>query len=252
MKPSETPLLTNPPLVFTLRLGAEEGKRPDEFVVVKLIRESGVESFSLSPCEGWFRGEGDPGWAIMIGSERIDEVVRVAEVLRAGFRQEGVGIEVLGRYLRVREEHGPEAVAAEIWGLRHGFHPAYALTVFRAEGVATGWPESFVIITAYATTGETWGEARNVAADAELRARLKESGKWCVRLIGEAPDGGHAEPGWAVEMGEEEARRIGREFAQDAIYSVRAGVLFVLSCRGDGAAEVGLFEPRLTLTGASD
>lgn len=241
----------NPPLVFTLRLGAEGGKRPDELVVVKLIQEAGVQSFSLSPCEGWFRGERDPGWAIMIGSERIGEVVGVAERLRAGFRQEGVGIEVLGRYLRVRENYGPELVAAEIWGLRHGFHPAYTQTVFRADGLATGWPESFVIITAYAATGETWSEARNRAADAELGARLRASGRWCVRLIGEAPDGGHAEPGWAVEMSEPDALQIGREFAQDAIYSVRAGVLFVLSCRGDGAAEVGLFAPRLTLTGAN-
>lgn len=47
-------------------------------------------------------------------------------------------------------------------------HPAYFRTHFRAEAPISDWPSVFAIITAYATTGETWTAEENEIADHEL------------------------------------------------------------------------------------
>ena len=74
-------------------------------------------------------------------------------------------------------------------------HPAYFKVRFRGPWPDLNHPDEFAIITAFATTGETWSEERNRAADLELEYELRETGSWMRRLTGYDPESGHAEPG---------------------------------------------------------
>jgi len=232
--------------IYTLWLGSVAGLRQDEGRVTGLVCQH-VQSFSLTACNGYFQGQSDPGWAISVAHFDHLHVARLAERLRTEFDQEGVGIEAFGRYLRCRADHGSEAVAAELWALRYGFYAAYSRTVFRTEGGVSSWPKDFAIVTAYATTGESWSDERNQAADAALQARIETMGVWSFRVTGHSPDGTHAEPGWAVELSVERARKLGSEFLQDAIYAVSAGALNVVNCDSGHNAPVGAFESRLNV-----
>ena len=76
----------------------------------------------------------------------------------------------------------------------------YGKTRFRgAIGEAT-LPRDFAILTAFATTGETWSAERNLRANELLRAELQGRGCWMVEATGYSPEDGHAEPGWAIEL----------------------------------------------------
>ncbi len=101
---------------------------------------------------------------------------------------------------------------------RPSLHPAYFNIAFRTEQPVAEWPERFVIITAYATTGETWSDERNQEADQRLHRELLQRGCTPIRIIGYDPDSGHAEPGWAVVLAVVEALEVGRDFRQDAIF----------------------------------
>lgn len=125
-------------------------------------------------------------------------------------------------------------------------HPAYFETRFRSDGPADDWPASFVIVTAYATTGEIWTDAQNLAADNALEAMLRERGGWLRRITGYSPSSGHSEPGWAFDAPIAEGLDIGRRFRQDAIYAVEGGRLIVFLCAEGGArADVGVFAGRV-------
>ena len=127
-------------------------------------------------------------------------------------------------------------------------HPAYFNVRFRGSWADRGHPDEFAIITAYATTGENWSEERNRAADLELENELRESGSWMRRLTGYDPATGHAEPGWAVEMGFEAACDLGQRFQQDAIFWVSGNRVCVAKCGPDGErSEVGLFSDRFDM-----
>ena len=123
----------------------------------------------------------------------------------------------------------------------------YGKTRFRgAIGEAT-LPRDFAILTAFATTGETWSAERNLRANETLRLELQERGCWMVEATGYSPEDGHAEPGWAVEIPLDDALELGRKYLQDAIYFVRAGELSVWSC-AQGASEsvaLGPFDVRV-------
>lgn len=126
-------------------------------------------------------------------------------------------------------------------------HPAYLETHFISRDGVDGWPEQFVIITAYATTGETWTEAQNEAADQVLEAELRGTGCWIRRVTGYSPTTQHCEPGWAVAMEWEQACYLGVKYLQDAIYVVSGDALAVTYC--DERREllaVGSFLERLT------
>ena len=158
-------------------------------------------------------------------------------------------------YARMREEDRAMLIAADARGstkrtaesslLNPGFHPAYALTQFKVEAQPAAWPQAFVIITAWATTGENWTLERNQTADAALKLRLDRLGVWMHRITGQTPDGTHAEPGWAVTVDLTQGRQLGREFLQDAIYEVSGGVLWVVSCHDERAATLGPFAERI-------
>ena len=123
-------------------------------------------------------------------------------------------------------------------------HPAYFETRFRTPERVPSWPEAFAIITAYATTGESWSDSENLDADLRLQAELV--GVWHERITGYSPTTGHAEPGWAVDLAFEDACDLGDRFRQDAIYWVRSGELFVSRCDDRRAlVRVGSFPERL-------
>jgi hypothetical protein len=125
-------------------------------------------------------------------------------------------------------------------------NPAYFETRFRTTKPITGWPAEFVIISAFATTGETWTSQENENADRRLSSELVEDGVWLRRVTGYSPTTGHAESSWAVELPLDEARILGLRFHQDAIYHVRDGRLSVTHC--DARRElvyVGSFRSRL-------
>ena len=125
-------------------------------------------------------------------------------------------------------------------------HPAYFETCFRQEESFSDWPDEFAIITAYATTGETWTDEQNEAADRALEADLRKTGKWMRRLTGYSPTTGHGEPGWAVEIGLQDACEIGLRYQQHAIYFVSGDDLRVTLC--DDQRElvaVGAFRERV-------
>jgi hypothetical protein len=94
--------------------------RPAEDAVVAVIRQTGLESFSLTPSDGWFRGHRDRGWVITVALEQLDTVAGLAEALRAAFEQDGVGVEAFGHYLRCRAGHGSAQMVAELAHLRSG------------------------------------------------------------------------------------------------------------------------------------
>ena len=126
-------------------------------------------------------------------------------------------------------------------------HPAYFRTYFRADAPISDWPSVFAIITAYATTGETWTAEENEMADRALEGELRKTGRWMQRLTGYSPTTGHAEAGWAAEIPWDEACDVGLRFKQDAIYTVNGDELSVTLCdHRRGLVKVGAFRERVT------
>lgn len=104
----------------------------------------------------------------------------------------------------------------------------FASTVFLGDPLPADWPGSFVIVNAWATTGETWSAERNQAADEALRQALERVGLRHHRLIGSSPDLKHQEPSWAVDMSKESADELAEHFLQVAFFAVEQGQLFVV------------------------
>lgn len=127
----------------------------------------------------------------------------------------------------------------------HGLRPEYADIRFLLEA-GTKLPDAFAIISAYATTGETWSDERNRLADEALARHLDQVATWRVRMTGYSPSSGHAEPSWAVAIDMESARVIGQRFLQEAIWYVRHDVLLLVPCDiARRQLEIGAFLERL-------
>ena len=109
-------------------------------------------------------------------------------------------------------------------------NPVYFETHFRTPAPTPDWPPEFIIVTAYATTGERWTTAENEAADRKLTEELRQLGAWSARLTGYSPRTGHAEPGWAVTLSLDAACDLGLRYRQDAIYHVAGDRLSVSFC----------------------
>ena len=135
---------------------------------------------------------------------------------------------------------------------RNAISQEYFETRFRVDGPAPVWPEKFVIISACATTGESWTQEETAVADRNLARVLQAGSDWLTRVVGFSPITGHAEPSWAVNVPVEEACAIGLLFRQDAIYQVNHDDLFVLLCKAPSVrARVGAFRQRVEGGGGS-
>ena len=135
---------------------------------------------------------------------------------------------------------------------RSDMHPAYFEVRFRSPKRWCSWPETFAIVTAYATTGESWSDPENREADRRLADLLRaraggDQEPWSPRrLTGFSPTTGHAEPGWAAALSFEEACEVGLRFRQDALYWVEHDALYVSYCdRRRELVPVGSFRDRL-------
>lgn len=125
-------------------------------------------------------------------------------------------------------------------------HAAYFDTRFRCDIPPAVWPEVFVVLSAYATTGSIWNAERNSSADAALECELarRQIRRW--RVDGYSPETGHSEPSWVAEMPVREGCGVGKQFLQDAIYWVERDRLFVIQCEfPNRLVFVGTFSRRL-------
>ena len=127
-------------------------------------------------------------------------------------------------------------------------NPIYLETRFKCDGEndptfdeLESLPDEFAIITAYATTGEHWSDAKNNEADKQLKTYLNSQFSCVKRITGYSPSTGHAEPGWLVNCSFAQGCDIGLFFKQDAIYWGESGQLFVSYC-GFQRSKVYLFD----------
>jgi hypothetical protein len=93
-------------------------------------------------------------------------------------------------------------------------HPAYFETCFRLHGPAPEWPDAFAIVSAWATTEESWSRERSQAADAALEIEVRNRSTWVVRITGFSPTTSHIEPSWAAALSLDEACDLGLSFLQ--------------------------------------
>ena len=125
-------------------------------------------------------------------------------------------------------------------------NPEYLKTRFRTTENQVHFPEEFVIITAYPTTGETWDPSKIEEADQKLEEELKFRKTWIIRIEGYSPETGHAEQGWGTTMPIEDACEIGLRYRQDAIFHVKNDLLSVTYCdERRELVNIGSFEARL-------
>jgi len=124
-------------------------------------------------------------------------------------------------------------------------HPAYFGVRFRVTQPVSRWPNQFVIVTAYATTGEQWTHEENTAANAALAQQIETLGAWHIPITGYDPATGHAEPGWAIAVPLSRGLQLGQAFRQDAIFAVEHGCLSVYSCVSPASVEIGPFLARV-------
>ncbi|MFM7865156.1 MAG: DUF3293 domain-containing protein, partial [Planctomycetaceae bacterium] len=136
----------------------------------------------------------------------------------------------------------------EDWGRseNRGFPREYFETRFRLDSPAAFWPVSFVIITAWQTTGCRWPMLVNQQSDGLLLDWLRGSGQRPIRLTGYSPVTGHAEPGWAVDLPLLAGLRLGQAFRQDAVYWVQLDELSIVRCASPWQQQrAGSFRERL-------
>lgn len=87
------------------------------------------------------------------------------------------------------------------------------------------------VITAYNPAGNVVPDEANTAAHQRLTARLEEVGATYHEAAGGDAEWVHVEPGFAISgMSQEDARALGREFGQDAIFGLSSTTLTILSC----------------------
>lgn len=125
-------------------------------------------------------------------------------------------------------------------------NPEYFKTRFRTTENQVHFPEEFVIITAYPTTGETWEPSKIEKADQKLEDELRFRKTWILRIEGYSLESGHAEQGWGTTMPIDDACEIGLRYRQDAIFHVKNDLLSVTYCdERRELVNIGSFEERL-------
>jgi Protein of unknown function (DUF3293) len=102
--------------------------------------------------------------------------------------------------------------------MSYPYEEAYVSTVFEYEEFPKDWPKEFAILTAYATTGETWTDAQNKEADQKLEAELRNAGHRLHRISGYSSDLKTYEEGWAVVMDLKTAWDLAVKYKQVALF----------------------------------
>ena len=98
------------------------------------------------------------------------------------------------------------------------YEEEFKSTVFEYQDFPQDWPKNFAILTAYATTGETWTPQQNIEADRKLEAELKKSGYRIHRISGYSKDLDTHEEGWAVVMDLKPAWDLAVKYKQVALF----------------------------------
>jgi len=102
--------------------------------------------------------------------------------------------------------------------MSYDFEEAYKSTVFQYQDFPADWPKSFAILTAYATTGETWTDEQNKDADQKLEAELRKGDYRIHRISGYSKDLKTHEEGWAVVMDLKTAWNLAVKYKQVALF----------------------------------
>ena len=125
--------------------------------------------------------------------------------------------------------------------------PEYLETVFYGPTPLSGWPSDFHIVTAF-NPKRTLSEPENHAADTHLRTQLEQEQIAHFRITGCSADLAHEEASWGVVgVSLERAIDIGRQYVQHAIFEVRDGEAFVVSCDTLERRSLGRFQERVKL-----
>jgi len=112
------------------------------------------------------------------------------------------------------------------------YEEEYKSTVFQYQDFPADWPKSFAILTAYATTGETWTPEQNIEADRQLEAELRKGGHRIHRLSGYSKDLKTHEEGWAVVMDLKTAWDLAVKYKQVALFYYQADELLLVYALG--------------------
>jgi hypothetical protein len=121
----------------------------------------------------------------------------------------------------------------------------YFDTVFVTPEPVDVWPDAFVILSGYATTGEVWPDEVNREADARLERELRSQCRRVLRITGASPDGMHQEPSWVAELPIDTALEIAARYKQKAIFAVQEDVLVVIAVNPEPPLVLGSFGARL-------
>lgn len=90
-------------------------------------------------------------------------------------------------------------------------------------------PPTFFIITAHNPDGVNATPASNRAADESLATLLEDRNLPHFPVVGGSEDFSHAEPGYGIECGREEALELAHRFRQQAIFEVGDGQVTLIS-----------------------
>ena len=107
---------------------------------------------------------------------------------------------------------------------------AYHTVRFSSASWLQNPPSTFVIVTAFNPKGRNAPLSRNQHADQTLLGYLKHHKLSHTRITGMSPDQKHQEPGWGIEVDEEEGLKIGVRFQQEAIFVVINHQVSLVSC----------------------
>jgi hypothetical protein len=89
--------------LFTLYLGSLNGQAPTIESITAMVGRR-FESFTLMEAHGVFRGASERMWLVRIATDGAEKILLLASELREQWKQDGVGIELAGSYLRVTAE----------------------------------------------------------------------------------------------------------------------------------------------------
>ncbi len=111
---------------------------------------------------------------------------------------------------------------------------AYMNARFRAEEPEGGWPVEFGVVTACNPQGKIFPDAENEGLTGRLELALLNGGKRIFPVTGYDRGSDHAEAGFGVVCGKKEILELGREWDQLAVYHVKEGKVWLLSCKPGG------------------